>query len=166
MNTSEDSEVVEIEVQAHIRKVKQTKYKRSCTCASQPLILTASKISKIIPKSNLGNSIWVHCLMQKFWHRQPINRIVEELRSQGLAISRGTISSGLLRFLPAARVVYEKIVEKSMTDKHWHADEAGWKVFEALKGKASNRWFLWVFKSDATVQGLMGLKMLSSMAVK
>lgn len=149
MNTSEDSEVVEIEVQAYIRKVKRAKYKRSCMCASQALILTASKISKLIPKSSLGNSIWVHCLMQKFWHGQPINRIVEELRSQGLAISRGTISSGLLRFLPAARVIYEKIVEKSMADKHWHADETGWKVFETLKGKANNRWFLWVFKSEA-----------------
>ncbi len=41
--------------------------------------------------------------------------------------------------------LYDAIVEKSVLASHWHADEAGWKVFEAVEGKKSHRWFLWIF---------------------
>jgi transposase len=57
--------------------------------------------------------------------------------------------------LPLFRCIYQKILEKSLLDKHWHADETGWKVFEALEGKASNRWFLWIFRSNSTAVFLL-----------
>ena len=47
--------------------------------------------------------------------------------------------------------VYDAIVEKSIAAKHWHADETGWKVFEAVEGKKNQRWFLWIFHNTETV---------------
>ena len=150
MGTSEDSDIVEIEVQAHIRRVKRKKYKRTCQCQSQPVILTAPQAPKILSKSHLGNSLWVHVLMGKFWHGQPLHRVVQGLNSHLLPIPVGTVVWGFSRLLPLFRGIYQMIVEKSLSDKHWHADETGWKVFEALKGKANNRWFLWIFRSNST----------------
>lgn len=150
MGATEDSDVIEVEVQAHVRRVKRKKYRRTCNCQSQPIILTASHPSKILTKSHLGNSVWIHLLMQKYWHGQPLHRVIQGLTSHGIAIPVGTALWGFSRLLPLFRVVYQKILEKSLSDKHWHADETGWKVFEALEGKANNRWFLWIFKSNST----------------
>lgn len=149
MGTTEDSDLLEVEVQAHIRRIKRKKYRRTCSCPSQPVILTAPLPPKVLSKSHLGNSVWIHLLMQKFWHGQPLQRILQELESHGLSIPMGTVIGGFARLLILFRTVYQKIVEKSLTDKHWHADETGWKVFEALEGKANNRWFLWVFRSKS-----------------
>lgn len=150
MSSTEDSDVIEVEVQAHTRRLKRKKYRRACNCQSQPVILTAPQVPKILPKSHLGNSVWVHFLMQKFWHGQPLHRIIQGLGSHSLSIPVGTVVWGFLRLLGLFRVIYQMIVEKSLSDKHWHADETGWKVFEALEGKANNRWFLWIFRSNST----------------
>ena len=150
MGASEDSDIIEVLVKAHVRRVKRKKYRRTCNCQSQPIILTAPQASKILSKSHLGNSVWVHFLLQKYWHGLPLHRTIRGLSSHGLAISAGSIIWGFMRLLILFRIVYQKIVEKSLQDKHWHADETGWKVFEALEGKANNRWFLWVFRSSST----------------
>jgi transposase len=150
MGATEDSDVIEVEVQAHIRRLKRKKYRRTCSCQSQPVILTAPQATKVLPKSHLGNSVWIHLLMQKFWHGQPLHRSIQELSSHGLAIPVGTVIWGFWRILPLLRIIYQIIIEKSLSDKHWHADETGWKVFETLEGKANNRWFLWIFRSNST----------------
>jgi transposase len=149
IGTSEESNVIEIEVEAHMRRIKRKKYLRTCQCSSQPIILTAPQVSKVLSKSHLGNSIWVHCLVQKFWHGQPLYRVIQELHSHHLPIPAGTICGGFSRLLPLLNKLYQLIVDKSLTDKHWHADETGWKVFETLDGKANHRWFLWVFRSNS-----------------
>lgn len=150
IGASEDSDIIEIEVEAHIRRLKRKKYRRTCNCQSQPIIITAPQKPKILPKSHLGNSVWVHFLMQKFWHGQPLHRMMQGLTSHGLPIPIGTVSWGFSRLMPLFRRVYQTIVAKSLSDKHWHADETGWKVFEPLEGKANNRWFLWIFRSNST----------------
>jgi len=149
MGATEDSDIIEVEVQAHIRRLKRKKYRRTCNCQSQPVILTAPQAPKVLPKSHLGNSVWVYFLMQKYWHGQPLQRSIQELSSHHLTIPAGTVVWGFLRLLPLFRGIYQKIVEKSLSDKHWHADETGWKVFETLEGKANNRWFLWIFRSSS-----------------
>ena len=149
MGSTEDSDIIEVEVHAHTRRVKRKKYRRTCNCPSQPIIITAPQVPKILSKSHLGNSVWVHFLMQKFWHGQPLHRIIQGLTSHGVSIPVGTVVWGLSRLLDLCRPIYQTIMEKSLSDKHWHADETGWKVFEAIKGKANNRWFLWIFRSSS-----------------
>ena len=149
IGSAEESDIIEIEVQAHIRRIKRKKYRRTCHCLSQPSILTAPHVSKVLSKSHIGNSIWIHYLLEKFWHGQPLHRIAQGLNSQSLSIPSGTILGGFFRLLPLLNHIYQLIVEKSLTDKHWHADETGWKVFETLDEKPNNRWFLWVFRSNS-----------------
>lgn len=150
LGTSEESDIVEIEVGAHVRHIKRKKYRRTCQCQTQPIILTTSKVAKLLPKSRLGNSVWIHCLLQKFWHGQPLHRVIQGLAAHGLSVPIGTIVGGFSRLLPLLRLVYQFIAAKSLTEDQWNADETGWKVFEALEGKANNHWFLWVFRSSST----------------
>lgn len=47
--------------------------------------------------------------------------------------------------------VYDAIIQRSLSEKHWHADETRWRVFEEVEGKQSNRWYMWLFRSQETV---------------
>lgn len=155
INSTEDSSTLEIEVKAHIRKIRRKKYRRTCNCAATPTIITAPPVSKILSKSCIGNSVWIYFLLQKFWHGQPLHRAIQTLAAQGMSIAPGTLIGGFTRLLKLFRLVYQEIVKKGMSDKHWHGDETGWKVFESLEGKANNRWFLWVFRSESTAVFLL-----------
>ena len=152
MGATEECEILEVEVQAYVRHIMRKKYRRTCNSPSQGVILTAAHVSKVLSKSRLGNSVWIHCLLQKFWHSQPLHRVVQGLSSHGLSIPLGTIVGGFFRLKPLLKRLYQRIVEKSLADKHWHADETGWKVFETVEGKTNNRWFLWVFRSNSASQ--------------
>jgi hypothetical protein len=45
----------------------------------------------------------------------------------------------------------QQIIQRNQTERHLHADETRWRVFEFIDGKKSYRWYMWVFVSDSTV---------------
>jgi transposase len=148
---TEDSEVLEIEVNAHKRKVRRTKYKRSCACPDQPGIITAPPEPKLIPKGKLGISIWVELLLDKFMGMNPTNRLLAQWQLIGLDIPLSTVTNGLKRIEPMLQPVYEAIVEHNRTQQRWHADETRWQVFTDVAGKTGYRWYMWVFAAQTCV---------------
>jgi transposase len=76
---------------------------------------------------------------------------LSELNANGLSLAKGTVADGFQKLLPLLIPVYDAIVEKSVAAKHWHADETGWKVFDAVEGKKNHRWYLWIFHNAETV---------------
>ena len=148
---TEDSEVLEIEVKAHKRKVRRTKYKKNCTCPDQPGIITAPPEPKLIPKGKLGISIWVELLLDKFLAMNPTNRLLAQWQLIDLSIPLSTVTNGLKRIEPMLQPVYEAIVEHNRTQQRWHADETRWQVFADVEGKTGYRWYMWVFAAQTSV---------------
>ena len=151
---SEDSDILEIiHVQGYCRKVHRKRYKRQCVCPSNldPEIVTPPPADRLIPKSNMGVSIWVFLLLNKYGYQHPMYRVLKQLSGYGLTLPQGTVTDGLQKLLPLFVPLYDLIVERNQSAIHWHADETGWKVFEALEGKANNRWFLWIFRNVETM---------------
>jgi len=148
---TEDSEVVEVEVQAHVRRIRRKRYKRICSCRNLPVIITAKGPAKLIPKGGYGDSVWTEILLDKFLFYRPTSRLLESFNLLGLNMSQGTVTDGLKRLLPLFEPVLEQIIIKNQTENHWHADETRWLVFEEVQGKSNYRWYLWVFKSASTV---------------
>ncbi|HSW75992.1 MAG TPA: IS66 family transposase [Candidatus Saccharimonadales bacterium] len=148
-----ESDIVEIDVQAHRRLIRRKNYKRSCFCKKNPdpQIVSAPAIERLLPKSKLGISIWALLLLKKYEYQQPINRTLDELSGHGLSLSAGTVTDGFQKLLPYFIPIYDAIVERSVEAKHWHADETGWKVFETIEGKKNNNWYLWIFHNAETV---------------
>ncbi|MTI13736.1 hypothetical protein [Sansalvadorimonas verongulae] len=56
---TEDSDVVEVEVQPHIRRYRRHRYLKTCQCKQTPAIVTAPAPAKLIRKGKLGISVWV-----------------------------------------------------------------------------------------------------------
>src|SRR5262249_45219758 len=84
-------------------------------------------------------------LLDKFLFYRSTYRLLEDLRTQGLDLSQGTLTDGLQRLLPLFEPLYDHLVEHSRRQALWHADETRWLVFATREGKVGYRWYLWVF---------------------
>ncbi len=147
----DESEIIEIEVEAYTRRIKNKKYKKTCACPGQPGILTAPPAPRLIPKTDIGVSVWANVLLGKFQFMEPTSRLLSRWRLHDLDLPLGTITGGLKRIAPMMEPVYKAIAERNRSEKHWHADETRWQVFEIIDGKTNYRWYLWVFVSNSTV---------------
>jgi len=148
---TEDSELIEVEVHAYRRKVRRKKYKKSCQCQGIPGIITAPGPGKLIDKGKLGISVWVTLLLEKYLYQRPINRLLESFKDIEFDASPGIIGDGLKKLPPLFEPVLKEIIKKNQTERHLHADETRWMVFEFIDGRKSCRWYMWVFVSKNTV---------------
>ena len=76
---SNDGDILEIDVRAHRRRYHRQRYRCDCGCPGQAKIVSAPPPDKLIPKSNIGLSVWVLIVQRKYQFFQPLHRIVAEL---------------------------------------------------------------------------------------
>ena len=151
IESTEDSQEIEIEVRAYRRIYKRKKYKPTCGCDHLPAIITAPPAPKLIPKSSLGISIWITVLLDKYLYQHPTHRLLAQLRTHGLHLCAGTLTAGLQKLAPLFEPVAQAILEKNRSEKQWHADETRWLVFATVEDKVGHLWYMWVFLSQSTV---------------
>lgn len=114
-------------------------------------MVTAPPPDKLIPKSQIGISLWVLILRRKFEFFQPLYRIIAELRSHALQLPAGTITGGLQKLVPLFEPLYLLLAEDNRNQEHWHCDETRWLVFVKRADKAGFAWTLWVFAAQRSV---------------
>jgi len=148
---TDDSELIEMKVEAYRRKILRTQYKKGCQCAGVPGIITAPGPAKLIDKGRVGISVWVTLLLEKYLYQRPISRLLESFKDIEYDAPPGTIGGGLKKLAPLFEPVLKEIIKKNQTERHLHADETRWLVFEFIDGKKSYRWYMWVFVSKNTV---------------
>jgi transposase len=151
LSSTEDSEQVEVVVQAHVRVIKRKRYRKTCQCPKVPDIITAPAPGKLIPKGKLGISVWVEVILMKYLWAWPLNRLLQYWLTVGIDISSGTIIGGLQFFKPLLVPVVGAFHAHQLTEGYAQADETTWKVFEQVAGKVGNRWYLWVFRTKCSV---------------
>jgi transposase len=114
-------------------------------------VVTAPPPDKLIPKSNMGISLWVLILRRKFEFFLPLHRLLAELGSQDLHQPAGTIIGGLRKLIPLFQPLYKALLKHNRQAKHWHCDETRWRVFARCDGKAG---FVETLASKETVRRL------------
>ena len=148
---TEDSEVLEIEVQAYRRVIHRRRYRPICDCGCVPGIVTAPSPPRLIDRGKFGMSVWVSVLLDKFLYGRPSHRLLQDLSDHGLNMSPGTLAGGLRALAPLFEPLDQALLSKLRSEPHWHADETRWAVFVEVEGKVSHRWYLWVFHSRSVV---------------
>ncbi len=151
MGQTEDFGQIEIEVELYRRVLRRERYRSTCSCHGCTRTITAPSPPKLIPKSRLGTSLWVHLLLSKFAFHQPIDRAIKQLKQLGLDLPSGSVTGGLRRIEPMLRPVYDALVERNRQSAFHQADETRWLVFAETAGKVGFRWWLWVFADGQTV---------------
>lgn len=148
---AECCEQIDWEVRIVVVKHRRWVYSRTCHCPV-PGMIAAPPVAKPIPKGRFTAGFLARLLTEKFVLGRPVHRIAAALAFEGCELAEGTLAgvfaavSGLLAPLASA------FAERGSAAGHAHVDETSWKVFEAVEGKANNRWWLWVFVGcDTTV---------------
>lgn len=144
---TDDSPLTEIEIQLLQVLYRRRKYVTQCACNGKRII-TASPPPKLYPKTSIGNSLWVHLVVQKFLSGTPTNRTLKDLSLNGFSLAQGTVTGGFkiigdLLLEP----LYQAIVHHCRRADFWNADETSWRVFDT----GTKRWWLWVISSDDAV---------------
>lgn len=148
---TEDSEVLEIEVQAYRRVIHRRRYRPNCQCGCVPGIVTAPSPLRLIERGKFGVSVWASVLLDKFLYGRPSHRLLQDLSDRGLNMSPGTLTGGLHALSPLFEPLDQALLSKLRGEPHWHADETRWPVFVEVPGKVGHRWYLWVFHSRSVV---------------
>lgn len=148
---TDDSEIIEIQVQAYTRRIKRQRYKKTCRCHETPGIITAPPAPRLIPRSPAGVSVWTEVLLEKYLYCTPTHRLCTDFASLGLPIAQGTLTGGLRKLCVLFEPLVAALYEKQMTERCFHADETRWMVFEAIEGKVGYRWYLWITQSASVV---------------
>jgi transposase len=155
MSDTEDSEVLEIDVRAHRRRIRRQRYRAACDCDPARRTLTAPPPPKLIPKGNYGLSIWVLVLLDKYSSYRPTQRLLGQLEQYDLDLPAGTINDGLQRIEPMLQPIYEAFCQRNRQGDFHQADETRWLVFAVLDGKKGYGWWLWVILGADTVVYLL-----------
>ena len=148
---TEDSEVLEIEVQAYRRVIRRRRYRPVCACGCLPGIVTAPRPAQLIERGKFGVSVWTLVLLDKFLYGCPSHRLLADLADHGLRMAPGTLAGGLQQLAPLFEPLYQALAAKLRSQSQWHADETRWMVFVKKEDKVGYRWYLWVFHSDSVI---------------
>jgi transposase len=148
---TEDSEMIEIHVRAHRRVLRRKRYRRTCSCAGVPGIITAPAPPRLFAKGIVGISVWVTVLLDKYQFYRPTHRLLEDLQTYGIDLPAGTLTDGLRRFLPLLDPMYREIIAESRRGVLWSADETRWMVFVQIEKKSGYRWYLWAFQGATAI---------------
>src|SRR5437763_390685 len=148
---AEACDIVEVQVQAHIRRIQRPRYQKTCGCPQVSGIVTAAPAPRVIPKSPLGVSVWTMVLLDKYLYGRPTHRLCEQFEHHGLPLSQGTLTDGLQRIKVLFEPLMPVLYKRQMTEKLFHGDETRWAVFEEVDGKTGHRWYLWVMQSASVV---------------
>ncbi len=151
ISATEDSEVLEIDVRAHRRRIRRRRYRATCDCDHARRTLTAPPPPKLIPKGNYGISIWVHVLLDKYSSYRPTERLLGQLEQYDLDLPAGTVNDGLQRIEPMLRPIYEALCARNRQGEFHQADETRWRVFVLFDGKKGYGWWLWAILGADTV---------------
>jgi transposase len=151
MSVTEDSEVLEVEVRPHRRRIRRHRYRATCNCDPRRRTLTAPPAPKLIPKGNYGISIWVQVLLDKYSSYRPTERFLGQLDQYDLDLPAGTVTNGLKRIEPMLTPIYEALCARNHRGSFHQADETRWRVFDRIDGKKGYAWWLWVILGPDSV---------------
>jgi transposase len=147
LTKTQDTSIYDIAMELYQTLFKQKKYVSQCDCRGKKIV-TAPPPDKLYPRTDIGNSLWVHLLMQKFLSGVPTNRTIKELSLLGFSFAEGTFVGGCKIINDLLTPLMEEITNHCRGAKMWNADETFWRVFDSNKKK----WWLWLIASDdATV---------------
>lgn len=152
---SDDGEIIEIEVHAYRRHYRRQRYRRTCSCANLPRIVTAPPPPKVVPKGLLGVSLWVALLVGKFAQYQPTHRLLADLRDRDLDLSPATVTDGLRHIQALMQPIYDGLARHQREQNFWQSDETRWMVFVKDEQHPNQAWSLFVMRSGDTVVFLL-----------
>ena len=144
---------------------RRPRYRRGCRCAGVRGVLIAPPVPKAIAKGRFTTGFLARLLVEKFVLGRPVHRIIAALAHDGLCVPGGTLAGVFAACSALLAPLATAISARNAASAHLHVDETSWKVYAAVEGKDSHRWWCWVFTGpDTTVFRIAPSRSLSVLA--
>lgn len=164
-----ESTLVEIDVKAHRRVIRRSRWRRTCRCASAPAEVIAPPVPRLFANTRYGVSVWARTLFERYACLRPVQRVSAWLGDQGLPVSPGTLSNSVPRFMSLFEPFAEAILAHQNAAALRHADETTWRVQSLREAGGSGRAWLWTsvgndavyFHVDASRSAEVALKLFA-----
>jgi transposase len=147
---TEASPITEFEAAIFRTVFQRCMYVSQCDCHGRKIV-TAPPPPKLLPRTEIGNSLWVHMFVQRFLHGVPQNRILKDLSLYGLHLAAGTVTGGCQIINDLLAPLVDEIVNHCRGANLWNADETTWRVF----GEDKQKWWFWLIASEDAVVYLL-----------
>ena len=126
-NGAKTTELTEVEVRAHVRRVHRVRRRAACACAPGRETL-APAVPRLFPNTPYGVSVWALFLLEKYAHHRPLRAVSRMLSARGLDLAPGTLADSLPRFVPLFAPLVAAIAERQAAARVAHGDETSWTV--------------------------------------
>jgi len=143
---TEASPITEFEASVLRTVFQRCIYASQCKCKGKKLVV-APPPPKLLPRSEIGNSLWIHLFVQKFLHGLPTNRILKDLNLYGLPLAKGTVTGSFKKINDLLTPLMDELINRCRGANFWNADETTWRVF----GEDRQKWWFWLIASDDAV---------------
>ncbi len=150
-NGKRSSEMYEIKIKAHKRKINKSRHRRACDCESSPLYVTAPAPVRLFEHTQYGISVWVLLTYERYRNLRTYRGIARLFSDHGIKISAGTLADSAKRLLPLFEPLYDAILAHQNEDRLRHADETSWRIQSLREMGGSQRAWLWVSVSKDSV---------------
>ena len=149
------SDRIEIEVKAHVRRIRRPRYRAACECARRPGQAVPEVLAPLEPTlfrgSGYGLSVWVAFLMQVDWQRHPARAFEREWAEFGVRLPAATLLGHVPDFLTWFEPLAEAIGVHQQQARVVHGDETSWVVHVRAEADANPRCWLWACLSRDAV---------------
>ncbi len=150
-NGKRSSEMYEIKIKAHKRKINKSRHRRACDCESSPLYVTAPAPARLFDSTQYGISVWALLTYERYRNLRPYRGIARLFSDHGLGISAGTLADSAKRLGTLFEPLYDAILAHQNEDRLRHADETSWRIQSLREMGGSQRAWLWVSVSKDSV---------------
>ena len=145
------SEVIEIEVKAHVRRIVRGRWRQACDCDGVPGEMIAPPPPRLFAGTPFGISVWVRYLLERYPSHRPCRQVAAWLTAHGLKVAPGTLADSTDRFLALFEPLSDAILAHQNQATVRHADETSWRIQALGRDGGSRRAWLWTSVSSDTV---------------
>ena len=145
-----ESDLVEITVVAHTRRIRRRRYRNGCGCDG-PATVVAPPVPRLFPHTAYGISVWATLLLERWTGQRPFRSIARWMTRRGLPISPGTLCDRLGDLARLFEPLSAAIRAHMVTARVLRGDETSWRVREDRRGGGGRRAWLWVGQSADAV---------------
>lgn len=145
------SELIEITVKAHVRRIVRRRWRAACECDGSPAEVCAEPPPRLFTGTAFGISVWVRYLYERYANHRPCRQVAAWLCDQGLAMSPGTLADTTQRFVALFEPLYDALLAHQNRATVLHADETSWRIQALGTDGSSRRAWLWTSVSSDAV---------------
>ena len=145
------SELIEIEVKAHVRRIVRRRWRAPCQCDGSRGEVIAPAPPRLFAGTAFGISVWARYLQERYASHRPCRQVAAWLTDQDLTVSPGTLADSTPRFVALFEPLHDAILAHQNRATVRHADETSWRIQALGADGGSRRAWLWTSVSSDAV---------------